>query len=484
MFIRNLNQLFVSRKSYVTTLIILGLCVTFGILLPIIGYKNGFLFLGGIIYLVLLSFSLIKYEFGFYTSLTFGFLIFIIGRLSNDSFPIGLLVELPLWLGCIGFFINAKSNRQMSFAKSKNAITINMIIFVVYYFLQLANPYSLSFLGWLYTFRRIAMLGLIYFISLQLFNSFRNVVFFFNYWIVLAFIAGIYGCIQHWFGFFDFEYNWIISSPVRSQLYYMWGGIFRKFSLFSDPSAFGIGMATTFILTLVLFIHVKGMGKRFFLLLISIFLLFSVGYSGTRTAYFIIVSGISFYILLTITKRNTLIFAGITLMLFAFLLYAPIYNNITINRFRTTFEFSEDASMNVRNVNRQKIRPYIYSHPFGGGLSTSGGTGQKYTPGHALAGFATDSGYVRTAVEAGWIGLLMQCFFYFLLMKSGLNAYFRSQNKIIRFYLIAILTCLFSFIVAQYAQDASDPTPLCFLFYPCLAFIARVEYFDKPLIDN
>ena len=52
----------------------------------------------------------------------------------------------------------------------------------------------------------------------------------------------------------------------------------------------------------------------------------------------------------------------------AFVLFAPIYGNGTINRLRSTFQISTDASLQVRDVNRHFIQPYSYSHPIGGGI--------------------------------------------------------------------------------------------------------------------
>jgi len=62
--------------------------------------------------------------------------------------------------------------------------------------------------------------------------------------------------------------------------------------------------------------------------------------------------------------------------------------------------------MNVRDNTRARVQPYARSHPFGGGLNTSGALGLKYDPGHPLAGnWDTDSGYLKTALERGLGGL-------------------------------------------------------------------------------
>jgi len=58
----------------------------------------------------------------------------------------------------------------------------------------------------------------------------------------------------------------------------------------------------------------------------------------------------------------------------------------TLTGCRSTFKVKEDPSMNVRDNTRARVQPYARSHPFGGGLNTSGALGLKYDPGHPLAG--------------------------------------------------------------------------------------------------
>lgn len=482
MDIRGLNKDFNNNKILVPFLSIILACIVICLLIGFTGYKTGYLVIGSMLFLVLCVLSLVNFKVGFYSSISFGFLIFLFGRISTNTIPLGILVEVPLYLGFIKFMTQRKNDTDSIESTPMHVISIFMIIITLYNLLQLLNPNSIDFVAWIFTFRRILMYGLIYFLAIKIFSSLRDVVFFFKYWLILIFVAAIFGCYEHWFGLFDFDYNFVTSSPVLEQLFSMGNGEYRIFSIFSDPSAFGLGMATTLVFSLVLMIYTKGIKKKFLFFLVNIFLLLAVAYSGTRTAYFIIFAGICFYLLLTITQKRTLIIAFISFLLFAFILFAPIYNNQTTNRIRSTFEFSNDASMNLRNINREKIRPYIYTHPMGGGLSTTGGAGETYTPDHVLAGFDTDSGYVRIAVETGWIGLVIQCLFYLYILNSGLKSYMKSSNKLTRFYLLAALTCIFSFVIAQYGQDATDQTPLCFLFYPCLAFLSKANYLHKPLI--
>jgi cell division protein FtsW (lipid II flippase) len=240
-------------------------------------------------------------------------------------------------------------------------------------------------------------------------------------------------------------------------------------------------MAASSSLILVLFLTDVTKKHKIKFLLAFIVILLGVAYSGTRTAYFIIISGVCLYILTTINQFRTVVFSIFALFAFFLLMYLPIYSNNTINRIRSTFEFSNDASMNVRDVNRSSIQPYIYKHAFGGGLNTSGGVGAKYNPGHILADFPPDSGYVKAAIETGWVGLFLLCIIYFITLQYGLVTYFKCKNKILKIYVFASVVCIFTFVIAQYGQEATDQIPGFFLFYSCFAVIIKSRFIDEKL---
>lgn len=174
-------------------------------------------------------------------------------------------------------------------------------------------------------------------------------------------------------------------------------------------------------------------------------------------------------------KLSTRIIGILLLLGFAFIMIAPIYSNPTLNRVRSAFDLDSEASLNVRDVNRKSVQPYMHVHPFGGGLGTTGGSGVKYNPGHFLAGFATDSGYLQTSTELGWVGLILLLFQYFLIFKEGLNIYFNTDKKEIKLLISGCLVCIFTFVVAQYAQVAIGQFPDSFLFYGAAAIILKTS---------
>jgi len=239
-------------------------------------------------------------------------------------------------------------------------------------------------------------------------------------------------------------------------------------------------MAACTLMFLVFFLNGKfRLKQRIWLLLGMVVFALAMTYSGTRTATMTLLIGVMLYIGMTITNRRTLIFTSLFALLFVFLIYGPIYGNATINRLRSTFDLSEDESYKVRDVNRHSIQPFIYDHPLGGGLGTSGVGSSAYVPGHPLADFPSDSGLLRIVIEFGWVGYAIIFFTYLIVMQQSIRAYYRSRDRINRLLLLAITLALFNYLVAQYAQVAIGMIPSAFLIYGMIAMVIRLPQLEK-----
>jgi cell division protein FtsW (lipid II flippase) len=218
--------------------------------------------------------------------------------------------------------------------------------------------------------------------------------------------------------------------------------------------------------------------------LLLLFQLLGMSYSGTRTAIFALVAGLSFFVLMTINNIKTLLFAVFCSLVIGFLLFAPIYGNVTLNRFRSAFHYTNDASYSVRNNNRAKIQPYIYAHPIGGGPMTTGTNGLKYNPNHYLAGFPTDSGFLRSALEFGWIGFALVLLLFFVTLQQGVHAFFKAKAPLARAFLLAAVVALFGNIVSQYSQIAIGASPQIFLYYGLVAIIVNISKRENKIQET
>lgn len=458
-------------SSLLATVLATSIYVTYDSLL---GYSLPFVLLGAFIVL----YTTANYKFGFYLALFSGYFIFYFGRLAGQAFPSAFYIDILIWTSFLGLIVDSIKNRRQIFWGNGHAISYGYLVFILLMLIESLNPNSDSFEGWFFVFRKFLQLIVIFILSLNIFKNVRAIYFYLRIWMILAVFAGAYSCYQEWLGFFKFETDWVYGVPGRAGLYFLDTGILRKFSILSDPAAFGILMASTAVVIFVLMLQQKSRKYLVMSVISLLFVMLGVAYSGTRTAYFTIVAGLFLYILMSINQIKTLLFSSFCFLAFIFVLFGPIYGNPTVDRLRSAFNFKEDASMKVRDNNRKLIQPYILQQPLGGGLATSGMNGLNYNPNHILAGFPPDSGFLKTAIETGWIGFSLQCVLYFIILMSGVKAYYSSRNKILKVVLLAVTTCVFSFIISQFGQEAIGQIPGSFLFYPCLAIIVRANHLE------
>jgi O-antigen ligase len=199
-------------------------------------------------------------------------------------------------------------------------------------------------------------------------------------------------------------------------------------------------------------------------------------YTGTRTAFAVFPVGVVFYVLITLT-RKVLIGGAIFLVLGSLFMMKSTGNPIVF-RIQSAFKFSKDESMQVRFENQKFIQPFIQSHPIGVGLGSTGVWGKRFTPDSWLASFPHDSGYVRIAVEQGWIGLLIYLSLLFFVLKTGLHYYIRVKDPTIKHFYLGILAVIFTLTVASYPQEIIVHLPSSLIFYIFLAALVKLKDFD------
>jgi cell division protein FtsW (lipid II flippase) len=303
-------------------------------------------------------------------------------------------------------------------------------------------------------------------------KSFMKVLF------VLSVVVGLYGCIQQWHGLFPFEMAWVTADPARFALLFVMGD-YRKWSTMGDPTSFGIIMAAVTAFFVIVGRYQPNTWRRWILYFGCLFMLLGMVYSGTRTANVVLLAGLSMFLLLKANKTSTWVFGLSVLALLEIAINLPIYSSTTLNRFRTSFQGSKDASFNVREMSRKFIQPYARSHPFGGGLGTTNDYGKLNNPGHYLAGFQTDDGFLKFALEIGWIGLLIICIWLFIILREGIRGYFRARAPETRYMYIAVLACLVPFMVSMLAQDVIGQLTNDAVIFPMLAMLMRLDIFEK-----
>jgi len=427
---------------------------------------------------LLLFIALIKNPyFGFYFLIAFSSITITIDRLVDLPLAAGNGIEIFTYLVLFSVLFKYEVKKNIDARFWTNPITIVLYILFAYYIVELFNPEMFSPLGWFSFFRKQVSYFVFYYLCYALLDSRTRIIYFVRFMIILSTILALYACKQQWLGYAGFERAWIGTGNGYSLL--LQAGMLRKFSVFSDPATSGMLFAGIAILCVILIFRSPRRKEKIWLGLALIINLLGYSYSGTRTATLMIVAGILFYCISTISERRTAAFMLYSALLFIALLLNPRKSAITY-RILSTFEGTRDRSAAIRDYDRHEVQPYIQGHLMGGGIFTSGGEGNKYNKGHYLEYLQPDSGYMKTLAEQGAIGLALLLIFYFVIMRQGLHRFFRVRDPEIRTYYIGLLVMVFILLVAQYSQMSISQYPVVLYFYAALVIFIKLADFDKP----
>jgi len=445
-------------------------CVTLYALLPL---KIALLATAAIIGMPLLFFALVDLTFGLQLTIAAGFLIGLAAKYTTA--PIGTLLDLLMTWLIFGLLVRLASEKHMHYAT--NPISLCIVIWIGYNLLQAINPVAGSRLAWIYTVRSVALLLLLYFVALRAFESRKEVFRALRAILFWSFVAALYGLKQEFLGFTPTEMAWLHADALRFQLIYQWGRL-RIFSFFSDPTTYGILMAYISVACFILAAGNWQWWKRLLLALGGISMWLAIAYAGSRTPVVMVPAGIAFATLLSLNRRSLTISIAVFLIGAAFMMKST--HSAVIYRLQSAFRPTEDASLQLRLKNQEKIQPFIQSHPFGAGLGSTGYWGKRFTPDSWLANFAHDSLYVRLAVETGWVGLLLYMILLFAALQQGIYWYYRVHAPSLKLVYLALVTCVFMLALASYPQEAITLLPNSLIFYLMLAMIVRIKDFDTP----
>ncbi|GGH00446.1 O-antigen ligase family protein [Mucilaginibacter phyllosphaerae] len=412
--------------------------------------------------------------FGIAVLMVVSFFLNYVSEFVPPDTPTGIILDGITYLLIFGFLLKFKYDRD--WAHFKNPISYFILAWLAYNFVEVGNPASPSILAWVYTVRTVGFIMLMYFIFVYQVRTVAQIKFLIKLWLVMAFLSAVSGFQQENFGLFPFEKAWYYSDPLRLSFLYI-NGHLRKVSIYPDPVTFSYNMVVAAVLCLCLiFTKIKTYKKVLLGLSIPFFFLVML-YSGTRGAFVLPPAALALLAVMNFNKKILLfvISAGIVL---TGLIFMPTSNQF-IKRFQTAFRPSDDPSFNVRAENQKRIKPYILSHPIGGGLGSVGIWGRRFAPNSFLAKFPPDSGYVRVAVEMGYIGLILFCTLMFVILKTGINNYYLIKNPELKIYCLAMVLIIFVFNIGNYPQQALVQYPSNILFYLACALLSVTLRIDQ-----
>jgi putative inorganic carbon (hco3(-)) transporter len=479
---RNASKIATSRmrlSSILLLVFLLLLTLAASLFIVKMGFPRALFFIAGIFGLAVAVFMIVYPVFGFYLTIGCSFFVFTLLRLFNTSAPLVTAIDGMVWLTFLGVLVNKAIQKESFWTHCRGPIMGMYLVIILYNIIEFFNPNGGNPELYFLVMRRFLTLMLFLYCALQLFTDIGQVNRFFKVWLILAMVSALYACYEEWIGLPRFELAYIQADPLRERLAALDGGNYRKSSFLPGCTDFGLLMSGSLIIVLTLYLKLKTSSRRKRLFLFSaIIMTLAMTYSGTRTATLMLVIEIALYVLMTFRDRKTLLFASVFAFLFSVVIFGPSYGNGTLRRLKSTFEFSSEESLQVRDINRHNIQPYIYAHPLGGGIGTTGVAFYQYNIGHPLAGFPTDSGLLNIVLETGWVGLLIQCLTYFIILQQGVSGYFKSRDPYYKVLLLSATISIFGYVFAQYAQIAIGQIPSGFLFLALNAIIIRLRQME------
>ena len=318
---------------------------------------------------------------------------------------------------------------------------------------------------------------LAYILISKIINTPENIMRFFHLWAIFSLVATYWAWRQKNFGWDQTEWRWLVGGAMRTHIV---GGSIRYFSFFSDAATFGCNMGASAALFYILALTSRLKKDKILFWITAIACTYSFFASGTRSGLVCFMVGIFLYVFLAKSAKLTatvLLLGGAFVFILAFTNIGN--NNMQIRRMRTAFD-TNDASKNVRDMNKEALKKYLQDAPFGMGININESTIPAFNKFKVVYETSNDSTYVFFWQRTGIVGVYVFATMNIIILLGGcLIAFFRLKNKACR-GIAAGLSCGFLGIQAGgYANHILLQYPNLILFYGGMAIVYLL-----PAIEN
>ncbi|GHT21050.1 hypothetical protein FACS189430_00480 [Bacteroidia bacterium] len=454
-----------------------GCAVLVALLISYLGVLGGgvFILLPFAVFAIVLTYNmpiLTLYGFIIYSFFVYAFDRYIV----HDAFPVGILCDGLIFYIYALLFVKGVS-RKISWRNWGDSPFIVLLIWLFYCIISLFNSESPGLDPWFRGIRPYLYLSLTVplFCMLLEYKTIKIVLFLWGVCSMILTAKGFMQTIR-----LDSEETMLLATPF-AQTHLLWGKL-RVFSLLCDAGQFGVQQAHAATAGAILFLISKKRTEKIFFLLMGLTGLWGMFASGTRGAIFVILGGAMAYTFLV--KNMKLLILAVVLGggFYVFMRYTHIGDgNYSIYRMRTAFQPKNDASFNVRMINQKKLKAYLASRPFGGGLGS-----MEHGPENSLlTKIPYDSGYVLTWGDQGIVGVLLYIAMYLYFLVQGAYAvWFKIKNEWLRGVLIALIAGISGDMVAHYGNPImlQHPTDLILIFSIGVIFCA--PRIDRKLSED
>lgn len=407
---------------------------------------------------------------------------FVMGLVRYGYIPVQVTVVtvLPQVLLIIALIIHTrKGNNSLG-----TPMLFAILLWTIYLVIQVFNEtcgLPISIANWLTNLNFFSFYFILAYVLIsKIINTPENIMRFLRLWAIFSLIATYWAWRQKNIGWDQAEWSWLMSGGMRT---HMIGGSIRYFSFFSDAANFGCNMGASAALFYILALTSKLKKDKILFWITGIACTYSFFASGTRSGLVCFMVGIFLYLFLAKSAKLTatvLIFGGFFIFVMAFTEIGQ--GNMQIRRMRSAFN-TDDASLNVRDLNKQALKKYLKDAPFGMGINIDEGKIPKFNKFKIVYETSNDSTYVFFWQRTGIIGVYVFATMNIIILLGGcIITFFRLNNKACK-GIAAALCCGFLGIQAGgYANHILMQYPNLILFYGGMAIVYLLPAIESEYI--
>ena len=406
------------------------------------------------------------------------YIIMGVNRYYSIPVPITVLTIIPQILLLIVAIIDTRKDTNVKFG---NLMNYALFLWLVYVFLQLFNetlglPISIG--DWA---RNFLFYGLIFFITCSLIIVYihtpQNIMKFCRLWAYFSIAGFFWAWRQQTYGWDDTEWAWLMAGGSTTHII---GGSIRYFSFFTDAATFGCCMGASAVSFYVFAITTKIRKDKILFLIAAFASTWGFFLSGTRTALLCFLVGVALYVILSKSFKIAVPVAILGGIFFFILAFTNIgQGNMQIRRMRSAFN-KDDASANVRDINKATLAKYLKDAPFGMGFNIDESivpANHKYK---IVLTTANDSTYVFLWQRVGIVGTILFAIVNGLILFGGCIIVFTKLEYRMCKGIASGFCCSFLAIhAAGYANNILLQFPNLFLFYGGMAIVYLLPDVEK-----
>ena len=372
--------------------------------------------------------------------------------------------------------------RETNFENLANLMTIAVLGWCAFCIIEVFNDtcgLGINVNAWFTGIRLMAFQLLYAVIVFALYmNTPRRLVQLFLVWGLCSFFAVFWCWKQKNIGWDAAERNWLFAQGHATQ--HIVNGIVRYFGTFTDAANFGIHMACASVSFFIIAITNKVRKHRIFCGIVGALTTWAMFQSGTRTAIFCMIAGFMVFLVLSKSVKIIVPVSIVFGLFLGMLIFTDIgQGNNQIRRMRSAFN-PEDASANVRDINKAAIAKYMKDAPWGIGIGIFEKNIPAWNKFKIVSQIPPDSEYVFIWVRTGWIGVTWFAICNLMILMAGCSTvFFRIKNRSLMGIGAAWCASFTALHLGGYANQILMQFPNIVIFYGGMATVFLLPKIEK-----